>query len=320
MPPSQSRIPVLAVAGPTASGKSALAVRLARELDGEVISADSMQVYAALSIGTARPSEAEMQGVAHHLLGFLPLEESYSVARYVEDASHAAGSIHARGRLPILCGGTGLYLQAFLDNLTFTEQGVDPALRAALKARAQQEGGQALLDELRAFDPETAARLHPNDTGRIVRAIEAFRTTGVPLSEQARRSRAVPSPYDACLLVLDFRDRQTLYRRINDRVDAMLAAGLLEEARRVLGSPHAATVTQAIGYKELAPYLEGTGSLEAAVEQLKQSTRRYAKRQLSWFRRMSAAHFVYVDDYPDKVALVRAALTVWNTHRMERTV
>ena len=192
MPPSQPRIPVLAVAGPTASGKSALAVRLARELDGEVISADSMQVYAALSIGTARPSEAEMQGVAHHLLGFLPLEESYSVARYVEDASHAAGSIHARGRLPILCGGTGLYLQAFLDNLTFTEQGVDPALRAALKARAQQEGGQALLDELRAFDPETAARLHPNDTGRIVRAIEAFRTTGVPLSEQARRSRAVP--------------------------------------------------------------------------------------------------------------------------------
>ena len=186
MPPK-----ILVINGPTASGKSALAVRLARELDGEVISADSMQVYAALSIGTARPSEAEMQGVAHHLLGFLPLEESYSVARYVEDASHAAGSIHARGRLPILCGGTGLYLQAFLDNLTFTEQGVDPALRAALKARAQQEGGQALLDELRAFDPETAARLHPNDTGRIVRAIEAFRTTGVPLSEQARRSRAV---------------------------------------------------------------------------------------------------------------------------------
>ena len=192
MPPSQSRIPVLAVAGPTASGKSALAVRLARELDGEVISADSMQVYAALSIGTARPSEAEMQGVAHHLLGFLPLEESYSVARYVEDASHAAGSIHARGRLPILCGGTGLYLQAFLDNLTFTEQGVDPALRAALKARAQQEGGQALLDELRAFDPETAARLHPNDGKRIIRALEVYYTTGTTITQHNAATQAIP--------------------------------------------------------------------------------------------------------------------------------
>ncbi len=310
-----SRIPILAVAGPTASGKSALAVELARCLGGEVIAADSMQIYADLSIGTARPTPEEMGEIPHHLFGFLPLSHTYSVAQYVQDAHRIVQEVAARGSLPILCGGTGLYLRALLENLTFTEQKTDPVLRETLRRRAQVEGGEALLAELRAFDPETAARLHANDTGRIVRAIEAYRMTGIPLSEQARRSREQPSPYEACLLVLDVHERRLLYDRINQRVDDMLAAGLEEEARRALASPYGATAMQAIGYKELAPYFEGVVSREEALDKLKRSTRRYAKRQISWFHHMEGAHLLYIDEYPDTQALCHAALEVWNTYR-----
>ncbi len=314
-----ANIPVLAVAGPTASGKTALAVELARALDGEVVSADSMQVYADLSIGTARPTPAEMGGIPHHLTGFLPLSEHYSVARYVQDAHRVIREVTGRGKLPVLCGGTGLYLQALLENLTFAEQQTDPALRQALKQRAQTEGGGVLLEELRAVDPETAARLHVHDIGRIVRALEAYHMTGVPLSEQVRRSRATPSPYDTCLLVLDARDRQVLYERINRRVDTMLEAGLEQEARRVLAGPYGGTALQAIGYKELAPWFAGTCSREEAIEGLKRGTRRYAKRQLSWFRRMEEAQFLYIDDYPDTQALCQAALALWREHNRKES-
>ena len=308
---TQPSIPRPGIAGPTASGKTHLAVRFAAQMGGEVVSADSMQVYAALSIGTARPTPEEMGGVPHHLVGFLPLEESYSVARYVEDARRAIADIHTRGRLPVLCGGTGLYIQSLLDNLTFAEQDEARPLRSELRARAEAEGGGPLLEELRSVDPETAARLHVNDIGRIVRALEVFHTTGVPISEQARRAKAEPSPYASRLMVLDCRDRQVLYGRINRRVDAMLEAGLLEEARRALDSPCAATALQAIGYKELAPYFQGECSLDEAVERLKQGTRRYAKRQLSWFRRMEDARFLYIDDYDGPAALCEAALALW---------
>lgn len=310
---SSSRIPLLVIAGPTASGKTALAVELARRLDGEVVSADSMQVYRDLSVGTARPTEEECQGIPYHLIGFLPLEESYSVARYVEDARRILVDIHRRGKLPILCGGTGLYIQSLLDNLDFAQQETDPALRDALRRRIQEEGGRTMLDELSTVDPETAARLHENDHGRIVRALEVYRTTGIPISEQARLARRTPSPYDACLLVLDSRDRQILYERIHRRTDRMLETGLIDEARRVIGSPHAATVTQAIGYKELAPYLCGACTLQEAADALKQGTRRYAKRQLSWFRRMRDAQFLYIDDYADAAGLADAASSLWDT-------
>ncbi len=299
----------LAVAGPTASGKSALAIALAQRLNGEVISVDSMQIYDTISIGTARPSAEEMMGIPHHLLGFLPLSSSYSVAQYVCDAKAVIADVAKRGKLPVLCGGTGLYMQSLIENVTFDQEATqETALRHQLRARAEREGGEALLQELRAVDPETAEKLHPNDKGRIVRALEVYLTTGRTIAQQVKASRAEPPFFDTCLLVLDFRDRQRLYDRIHRRVDSMLENGLLEEAERVLKSPFAPTAMQAIGYKELRPYFDGELSLEEALDNLKKSTRHYAKRQLSWFRRIPYAQFLYVDDYADISALADAAV------------
>lgn len=309
MPIAISKQPLMVVAGPTASGKTGLAATVAKRLSGEVISADSMQIYRELRIGTARPTQEEMDGVPHHLLGFLPLTERYSVARYVQDAHAAIAAVAKRKNLPILCGGTGLYIQSVITNTTFSAQGDTSSARARLRREAKEKGGGALLERLRACDPETAGRLHPNDIGRIVRALEVYETTGVTMSEQIRLSREAPTPYKTCLLVLDFHDRQTLYDRINRRVDAMLEAGLLDEAKTVLQTEQAPTAMQAIGYKELAPYFAGERSLEEAVENLKRETRRYAKRQLSWFRRMTDAYFLYVDDYQSDAALAEAAVS-----------
>ncbi len=308
----------LAVAGPTASGKSALAVLLAKRLDGEVISADSMQIYDTISIGTARPTLEEMAGVVHHLVGFLPLSAPYSVAQYVSDAKAAITDIAARKRLPVLCGGTGLYMQSLIENVTFNEQAPqETALRAELKARAEQEGGETLLAELRVVDPVTAEKLHPNDVGRIIRALEVYRTTGTTISDQVRASKTEPPFFDTCLLVLDFRDREKLYARIHKRVDMMVENGLLNEAETVLKSPYAPTAMQAIGYKELRPYFDGELSLNEALDNLKKSTRHYAKRQLSWFRRIPYANFLYVDDYESGAALADAAEAVWNAYLKE---
>lgn len=299
---------VLFVVGPTASGKTALAVQLAQRLDGEVISADSMQVYAPMRIGTARPTEAEMQGVPHHLLGFLPLTQPYSVAQYAADARCRIAEIAARGRVPIVAGGTGLYVSALADGLTFSESHRDDALRAELNRRARTEGGEALLRELASFDPESAARLHPANVGRIIRAIEIYRTDGITMTEQLRRSRAVPPPWHSTMIGLTYRDRAVLYDRINRRVDAMLADGLEAEARQVLAMAGGATALQAIGYKELAPYLAGECSRAAAVERLRQATRHYAKRQLTWFRRDPRIHWLYPDE---DAALLPHALEIY---------
>ena len=228
----QPFMPYPIVAGPTAVGKTALAVRLAQALDGEVVSADSMQIYAGISVGTARPTKEETAGVPHHLQGFLPLDEGYSVARYLEDASRVFADIFARGRTPVMCGGTGLYVQSFMENRQLLPQSGDPAVRADLTARAAREGGAALLAELAAVDPETAARLHENDVHRIVRALEVYRTTGKTIAAQARASLAVPSPYSGCLIVLSMRDRARLYERIDRRVGRMLSDGLIDAARR----------------------------------------------------------------------------------------
>ena len=294
------------IAGPTASGKTALAIALAKQIGGEVVSADSMQVYRDVAVGTARPTEEEMDGVPHHLLGFLPLDAVYSVARYMEDADRAFQDVYRRGRTPVMCGGTGLYIQSFMENIQLFEEPSNPELRQALTAQAEREGGEALLERLRDIDPETAVRLHSNDLHRIIRALEVYETTGMTITEQNARSHAVPSPYTPCLFVLDFRDRQRLYDRINLRVDKMLENGLLEEAERVLATNPECTVTQAIGYKEFGAYFEGVSSLEEAAEKLKQQSRRYAKRQLSWFRRMKEAHTVYVDDYASSEELAKA--------------
>ncbi len=291
------------IAGPTASGKTAVAVALAERLHAEVVSADSMQIYADIAVGTARPSIEEMRGVPHHLLGFLPLDEPYSVARYVEDAHRVFADIYARDRLPLLCGGTGLYIQSFAENIQFFPQEPNEALRAELKERAAEIGGEGLLTELRQVDPETAARLHANDLNRIIRALEVYHTTGRTISEQARLSKVVPSPYTPCLFLLNYRDRARLYDRIDRRVDKMLDEGILDEARRMLTvSPHA-TALQAIGYKELLPYLRGEQTLGIAVAQLKLNTHHYAKRQLSWFNRMDGVHTVWVDDFANTDAV-----------------
>lgn len=285
------------IAGPTASGKTALAVLLSKEIGGEVVSADSMQIYDGVSVGTARPTTDEMQGVPHHLMGFVCLSDTYSVAQYLADANRVFEQIYSRGNIPVLCGGTGLYIQSFMENVQLFDEQPDPALRKRYNAIADTQGATVLLEELRRVDPETAARLHPNDRNRIVRALEVFVTTGRTITEQARLSHAVPSPYKPCLFVLNFRNREHLYDRINRRVNVMLENGLLDEARCVLEQNHDATVTQAIGYKEFLPYFDGEIALDAAADKLRQQTRRYAKRQLSWFRRMESAHTVWVDDF-----------------------
>lgn len=290
------RIPLVVIAGPTASGKTALAVELCRCFDGEVISADSMQVYDGLRVGTARPTEDEMAGIPHHLMGFLSPNTSYSVARYATAAHAVIREVHHRGKLPILCGGTGLYIQAVVDNLQYEEQPADRAVREALNCRAEQEGTEVLLAELAAVDPTTAARLHPNDRGRIVRALEIFQTTGRTITQQNEESRRQPSPYRPCGIRLDFRDRAVLYDRIDRRVTQMLERGLTEEAQWLRSQPQADTIRQAIGYKELEPYFTGECSLEAAADAIRQGSRRYAKRQLSWFRHQAWMTPLYVDD------------------------
>ena len=307
----KQRIPLLVIAGPTASGKTGLAVAVAKELKGEVISADSMQVYRDLSVSTARPTEEETEGVPHHLVGFLPIGERYHVARYAEDARAAIAEVNGRGKLPILCGGTGLYIQAVTENIAFSEEdtALTSKLRTQLRQELEQTGGEAMRQRLAALDPETAARLHPNDHGRIIRALETVLATGVPISEWIRRSKETPSPYDAVTVLLDFHDRQKLYARIDRRVDEMVKRGLLKEAEWLYSvrQENDLTSLQAIGCKELFPCFEGTLSFEEGIANVKKSTRNYAKRQLSWFRRIQA-HNLYVDEFGDGKELAGASL------------
>ncbi len=290
------KIKILGVVGPTASGKTSLAVELAKKYGGEVISCDSMQIYKHISIATAKPTQAEMQGIKHHLIDFLDLDKSFSVADFVSLASDCAKDISARGKLPVLCGGTGLYFSSFIDNISFSDSGADPEYRAELEKRAEAEGAESLLKELAVYDPETAARLHPNNLKRIIRAMEHYKASGVTISEQNRLSRSVPSPYNPLILGITFKDREELYDRINARVDLMLENGLLEEAKWYFSQQNVATASAAIGYKELKPYFCGECSLEEAAANLKQETRRYAKRQLTWFRRDKRVRWIYADD------------------------
>lgn len=290
-------VPVAAVVGPTATGKTHLAVELALRFSGEVISADSMQIYRGLDIGTAKPTLEEMQGVPHYLVGFLDPSQPFSVAEYVRLASEAAADIRKRGKLPIIAGGTGLYVSSFLKGLNFSPEGRDDALRSLLREKAKRDGPQSLVEELRTFDPESAARIHPNNVGRVIRAIEVYRVTGVTMSEQMRRSREAPSVYDAAVIGLAYRDRTKLYDAIERRVDRMMEAGLLQEAESVYTMEHPATAAQAIGYKEFFPYFRGECTLEEAIETVKRESRRYAKRQLTWFRREESVEWIFIDEF-----------------------
>ncbi len=302
--------PLLMVVGPTASGKTALAVALAQHFGGEVVSADSMQVYRGMDIATAKPTKAEMQGVPHHLLDFLPPESPFSVAEYLPLARNAIAEIASRGKLPIVAGGTGLYVSGLADNIIYSEHPSDPQLRKELELRCQNEGGEALLEELAKIDPPLAEKLHPNNTIRIIRGLEVYALTGVTMTEHQKNSRATPSPYRLCMIGLSCADRARLYKRIDRRADEMAAQGLFEEAREYLSRHDLSTAAQAIGYKELAGYFSGEKSREEALDDLKKETRHYAKRQLTWFRRDPRIHWLYSDEYNSTEDLISDAIEI----------
>ena len=283
--------PIICLAGPTASGKTALAVELAKEFDGEVVSCDSMQVYRRMDIGTAKPTKEEMQGIPHHMIDVASPEEDYSVSRYCAQAAPIVEDIVARGKTAIIAGGTGLYMDSLIrgnDFAPFPSTGV----RQRLEAQADAEGLEAMADWLRSVDPEAAERIH--DRKRLLRALEVYLETGETITEHNRRTQAIPPRFTPVWLGLDFEDRQQLYDRIDLRVTKRLEMGLLEEIRELLASgvPEKATAMQAIGYKEFVDALASRETLEAAADQVRQSSRRYAKRQLTWFRRNKAMHWL----------------------------
>ena len=278
---------IVVITGPTASGKTALGVALCRKLNGEVVSADSMQIYRRMTIGTAKPTPEEMQGVKHHMIDVAEPEENWSVARYVEAAEKCVEDILARGKLPVIVGGTGLYIDSLLSGRTFAGGPVNEALRQELSERYDEIGADGLLGELRKVDPARAEKLHPGDKKRIVRALEVFILTGKTITQHDLETKAIPPRWEAAKLALDFENRQDLYDRIDRRVDNMFARRLMDEVRALLdsGVPDDCTAMQAIGYKETVAALRGKCSEEEARARIQQESRRYAKRQLTWFRR-----------------------------------
>lgn len=301
---------VIVVCGPTASGKTALAVELAKRYDGEVISADSMQIYTDMDVASAKATPEEQQGIPHHLLGFLEPTESFSVADYVKLCGECVRDILGRGKTPIICGGTGLYISSFVDNLTFDDSGQDFAFREEMRKFAEENGNAALLEKLRGVDPETAAALHENNVGRIIRALEVYKTTGHTISQAKAMSRRDPSPYEFIMLTIDFENRERLRERINRRVDIMLGNGLVEEARKCFGQSDRPTAAQAIGCKELYPYFRGERTLEECVEEIKLRTRQYAKRQMTWFRRDERIQHIIVGESDEFSDIVEKAVKI----------
>ena len=293
---------IICIAGPTASGKTALAVELAKELSGEVVSCDSMQVYRRLNIGTAKPTPKEMQGITHHMIDVAEPDEDFSVSRYCEMAAPIVDDILARGKTAIIAGGTGLYMDSLIKGNSFAPF-PSTGQRERLEAQADEMGMDFMLDWLRRIDPEAADRVH--DRKRILRALEVYCETGQTITEHNRKTQAIPPRYTPLWLGLDFEDRAELYRRIDLRVEIMLEYGLVEEIRSLLseGIPAKATAMQAIGYKEFVDALEGRATVAEAAARVQQSSRRYAKRQLTWFRRNKNMHWLTrrTGEDPDKI-------------------
>lgn len=304
---------VVVVLGPTASGKTTLGIEIAEKLGGEIVSADSMQIYENMNIATAKPTPQELARAPHHLVGFLPMGEKFSVAKYKEKALCAIDDIIARGKLPIVVGGTGFYIDTLVKNTEFFDY-EENNVREELEAECDEKGIGLLFEELKRVDPKTADRLHINDTKRIIRALEVYRLTGKTISEQDESSHTVESKYRWCLIGLKAQERQYLYDRINLRVDMMLDEGLLQEAREFFNSEVSATAAQAIGYKELKPFIDGFATLDEAVEKLKMESRRYAKRQLTWFRRNPDINWLYIDILKGN-ELVESACKIINDER-----
>ena len=299
---------IICVAGPTASGKTALAVELAKLTGGEVVSCDSMQIYKRMDIGTAKPTPDEMQGIPHHMIDVAEPDEDFSVSRYCEMATPIVDDIIARGKTVIIAGGTGLYMDSLIkgnDFAPFPSTGV----RQRLEEQADREGMEAMLTWLRSVDPEAASKLHLADRKRVIRALEVYLETGETITEHNRRTQAIPPRYDPLWIGLDFQDRSQLYRRIDLRVELMLKAGLVEEIRSLLASgiPAKCTAMQAIGYKEFVAALEGNGTIEDAAAQVQQSSRHYAKRQLTWFRRNKNMNWLIRSENNDSREILQAA-------------
>lgn len=291
------KVKVIAVVGPTASGKTALSVEIAKRYGGEIISCDSMQIYRGMDIGTAKVTAEEMGGVPHHLIDVISPEEEFSCADYATSAKAAVADISARGGLPVFCGGTGLYLDSVLKNNEFSAAGKDEEYRSYLERECSPE---ELHRRLAAVDPESAAAIHPNNVKRVIRALEIYHVTGKSKTEWDSLSRLNEPPYDSLIIGLDYRSREKLYSRIDRRVDIMMECGLLGEIRRI-DSPafRASTASQGIGYKELLSYLDGERTLSESVELIKQYSRNYAKRQLTWFGRNKDINWIYPDDAPE---------------------
>lgn len=292
------KIKIAAVTGPTASGKTALAIALAKRLDGEIVSCDSMQIYRGMDIGTAKPTREELAEVPHHLIDILPADAPYSCSDYVKDAERVVEDIASRGKLPIFCGGTGLYLDRFLKGGNDDGAACDEHLREELKRFYEEKGVDALYERLLELDPEAAEAIHKNNVKRVMRAIEICLVTGEKKSEIDKKNAEIVNKYDHRVLTLSFESRDLLYGRIDRRVDMMLEEGLLDETRRLLAEgifERSQTAAQAIGYKELLPYLRGESALDVCVDELKRATRRYAKRQVTWFSGKDYAQPLFVD-------------------------
>lgn len=298
---------IICVVGATASGKTDLSVKLAKTVDGEIISADSMQVYKNMPIATAVATKEEQDGVPHHLVEFLNTDETFSVADYVELAKSKIAEITSRGRVPIVAGGTGLFVDSLVKNISFSEVGSNAEIRTELAEKSNEE----LYEKLLKLDPNAAVDIHPNNRKRVIRALELC-MSGTSKTEQNENSLLCDSPYDALYIGIGYKDRQKLYDRINKRVDLMLEAGLENEARQMLGK-QGLTARQAIGHKELQPYIDGKITLDEAAENLKRETRRYAKRQLTWFRRNENINWLYADEM-SKDELVKKAVELVRKH------
>ncbi len=286
---------LVCVVGPTGCGKTRLGVELAKRLDGEVVSCDSMQIYRGMTIGTAAPTENEMDGVPHHMVGVVGPEENYSVARYAEDAARCVDDIISRGRQPVVVGGTGLYLNALLAGHGFAGGDKDGKCRAELEERWEKQGGEAMYAELLRIDPETAGVLHRNDKKRILRALEIWRETGKTMAQHNAETKQIPPRYDSVRIGLAYEDREEMKRAIDARVDRMVEAGLFEEVQSLLaaGVPRSATAMQAIGYKEALSFFDGRATREEAAAEIKLRSRQYAKRQLTWLRRDRDIYWYY---------------------------
>ncbi len=287
---------VVCILGATATGKSGLALALAKQLDGEIISADSMQIYRDFNIGTAKIRPDQMQGIAHHMLDIVAPSASFSVAQYCTAAESIIEDVFSRCKVPVLVGGTGLYIDSLLSSLDFEDMAVDEEYRKELTVYAEQHGNQAVWDMLNQVDPALAQTLHPNNLRRVIRALEVYRATGKPMSECAKQAR-IHKRFDCIYIGLRYADREKLYARIDQRVDEMLSAGLLQEIKDLLdaGLPRDCQALQAIGYKEFLPVLDGAIALDDAVETVKRNSRRYAKRQYTWFKRNEQIHWIDVD-------------------------